>query len=136
MNATMKKCLRCDKELENNRRKFCDHRCKYWYNSIKKDNEAHLPPVKKRNKNFFSMVVGYSNSLKGNSQGKRCNGTIRGSMSAILNVTTEVWAEVSCENIKKHFTAISFWRPKGIRLGDGTWVKEEDIERELNVMLD
>lgn len=27
----IKKCVYCDKELENKKRKYCDDKCKYWF---------------------------------------------------------------------------------------------------------
>ncbi len=127
----MKNCLRCTKELDSNRKKFCNSFCKNWYNSVKKDKEAHLPPAKKRNRNFFSMITGYGNASK--EQGKRAGHMVTGAMSAGVNCTIEQWAEVTPENLKAHFTCISFWTPIGIRLGDGTFIKREEISKELGI---
>lgn len=131
----MKKCLNCEKEVQGNRKKFCSDHCRYWFNMIKKDKEQHLPPVKKRNKNFFSMVTGwgYGSNTR---QGKRSGHMVAGGMSARITSTNEEWAELTYDNLKKHFTCISFYRPVGIKLGDDTWIKEKDIFKETGVRLD
>lgn len=121
-----KYCLRCESPIPR-RKRYCGDSCKYWYNLIKKEKESGLPPPKKRTGKYFSMVTGYTRAKSGNRQGKRVNGMITGSMSAMITVTTEVWVEVTPENIDRHFNAISFYTPSGIKLGDGRYVKREDI---------
>ena len=33
----MKKCVHCDKELTGRKTKYCDDKCKFWFNAIKND---------------------------------------------------------------------------------------------------
>ncbi len=77
------------------------------------------------------MVTGYTRAKSQSRQGKRVNGMITGSMSASVNVTTEEWVEVTAENIERHFNSISFYTPSGIRLGDGQFIKKDDIQTKL-----
>ena len=130
----MKQCVRCGVDIQP-RKKFCSDKCKFWFNLIKKEKEAHLPPAKKRNRNFFSMVTGYERALPkgGMRQGRRSGGMITGSMSAMINCTVEKWVELNAANLTTHFTSISFHRPTFIQLGDGTSVKEEDIKSETGI---
>lgn len=133
-----KKCIKCGDPIPdgNKRKKFCCESCKYWYNSIKKDNEKHLPPFKKRNKNFFSMVTGYKQSISARGQGRRRGGEVKGAMAANVNYTVEQWAELNAENLKRHFTSISFWQPSGITLGDQTRIRKDNIEKETGFKID
>lgn len=133
----MKNCLKCGTEIDS-RKKYCSTHCKYWYNVIKKEKECHLPPFKKRNANFFSMIVGYERAkIKGGlRQGRRSGHTCVGSMSAMVNCTIEKWVEITPENLKTHFSSISFYKPSGIRLGNGMFVKTEDIEKATGVCFD
>lgn len=120
----MKNCAKCGVEIDN-RKKFCSDSCKYWFNVCKKEEEIGLPPFKKRNKNYFSMITGYEQAKSGGlRQGRRSGGTCTGGMSARINCTTEIWSEVNYENIKKHFTCISFYTPDNIRLGNGITVSK------------
>lgn len=112
----MKNCLKCGKELSNNRKKFCDDHCKYWYNIVRKEKEAYLAPFKKRNKNFFSMIIGYHNSLK-YGQGRRSKGMVKGAMGAIVNITTKEWAEVNYDNIKNILQVYHFLNQLELGLG-------------------
>ena len=84
----MKTCAKCGEPLENNRKKFCNDNCKYWFNSIKKADEKYLPPVKKRTKEWCQVYVSVGNTMSQKGQGKRSGGMIKGSMAA--NVTYEV----------------------------------------------
>lgn len=81
----MKKCAnhfqKCDSEVKNSRSKFCSDSCKWWYNNIKRDRERHLPPVRKRTQEYFSMVVGSERANRGTGQGRRSGGMVRGAMS-------------------------------------------------------
>ncbi len=132
----MKRCPRCDEPVDG-QKKYCSDSCKYWYNKIRKEKEAHLPPVKKRTNWYFSMITGYGVAkMPGARQGKRSGGMITGSMSARVNCTNEEWAEVNYDNIKRHFTCISFYRPTGITLGDQTWIREKDIQKVTGVVVD
>lgn len=73
------------------------------------------------------MVTGYERAKSKIRQGKRVNGMVTGSMSAFVNVTVEQWVEFTKENIERHFNSIPFYTPTGIRLGDGQFIKKEDI---------
>lgn len=128
-------CARCGKVLENKRRKFCNDTCKYWYNSIRKEKEKYLPPLKKRNRNYFKMVTG-SEWAKGTSrQGKRVGHMIMGSMAAMVRIRTEEIVEVNKENLERHFKGITGYIPLGITTGCGTWIKKEEIQKEYGITL-
>ncbi|MCW8966439.1 MAG: hypothetical protein OQK82_07115 [Candidatus Pacearchaeota archaeon] len=127
----MKHCPRCNKELQNKRKKYCSEVCKYWYNAIRKEKEKHLAPAKKRNKDHFSMVVG-SEWARSRGQGKRCNGMIKGAMGARVESTVEEWVPVTLENIKKHFQGIPHYVPTHVRLGNDERLSKEEIFRKLN----
>jgi signal recognition particle subunit SEC65 len=88
-------------EIENKRKKFCSESCKYWFNSIKKDNEKGLPPVKKRNENYFYMIVGSERAKSNSRQGKRSGSMVTGSMSAMVYVTVEEIVELNrqCDSV-------------------------------------
>lgn len=123
-----KKCKKesCENTIEG-RKKYCSDRCKYLHNAIRKDNEKHLPPIKKRNQNYFYMQTGkIENSLKGKQQGRRSGHMVKGSMSAIIYFMAEVIAPVTLENIEKHFRANSYM-PTHARLCDGTFATEEEL---------
>lgn len=133
----MKKCAniyqKCENEITNPRKKFCCDSCKYWFNSIRKEKESHLPPVKKRTKDYFSMVVG-SERCAGRGQGKRSNGTIKGSMSDFyIRVTVEEIVEVNKENVIKHFQGIPGHMPTYVLLGDQTRLTKEEIYSQLGI---
>jgi len=128
-----KKCINCEKELISNRKKYCSDRCKWWYNNIKKEKEKHLAPFKKRNKNWFYMVVG-SQWAKGATQGKRINGTITGGMSDRIQCTVEQLVEVNPENIIKHFKGIPGYYPSYIRYGDQERISKNDILQLHNIV--
>lgn len=105
----MKKCIghKCENVVPDNRKKYCSDRCKRWTNLIKRDNEKYLPPVRKRNNNYFHMVTGAtSSSMRG--QGKRVGGMITGGMSARVLIQTEEITLVNHENLHRHFNGNSF----------------------------
>ena len=131
----MKNCAKCNEELDNNRKKYCSDFCKYWYNLIKKENEKHLPPVKKRNRNYFSMVVGSEWAKGGSRQGRRAGGMIMGAMAAMVRCTREEIVEVTRDNILRHLAGITGHIPKGITLGDGTFIDKNHIHQELGICI-
>lgn len=117
-------------------KKFCCDSCKYWYNLIKKEKEAHLPPAKKRNRNFFSMVIGSEIArMKGGArQGKRTGGgMITGSMSAMVRCTVEKWVEYNVGNIKQHFAGIPGYTPTIAVMGDQSRLTKQEIYKELGI---
>ncbi len=131
----MNTCVKCGGKLPTQRHKFCSSHCKYWYNVIKREKEAHLPPKRKRNKSYFYMIVG-SEWAKGSSrQGKRSGSMVVGAMAAMVRTTVEDVVEVNETNIKKHFDGIPGYIPNGLRLGDGTYIKREDVFKQLNIKL-
>lgn len=101
----------------------------------KQEREKHLPPVRKRNKNFFKAAVGAGFNLRG--QGRRSGGMVKGAMGAMVPILNEEIQGVSKENLIKHFEGLPNWNyyPKGIKLGDGTYVKKEDIETVTGIAL-
>jgi len=127
-----KTCAKCGIEIPA-RKKFCCNSCKYWYNSIKKDNEKHLPPFKKRNKGYCYVYISVGNTISRRGQGRRSNGMIKGSMSA--NVQYEV-CEIkpfTFESIRLHFSAKhgSPYVPSLITLGDQSRMTKDDAETYL-----
>lgn len=132
---TTKTCPHCHKAFSA-RTRYCSTSCRYWFNSIKKDKEAGLPPFRKRNRKWFSMTTGYGVAkVKGGTRaGRRSGGMIHGSMEAQVNCTTEKWVEINAQNLHQHFTCISFYRPNGILLGDGSYIKAADIEIETGII--
>jgi endogenous inhibitor of DNA gyrase (YacG/DUF329 family) len=74
----MKNCKRCSKALENKRHSFCSDRCKYLFNSKKRDDERYVAPPRKRNSHFFYQ---FQCTKVSKGQGRRCGSTIQGSMS-------------------------------------------------------
>jgi hypothetical protein len=127
----MKNCKQCKKDTGSNRKQYCSESCKWRYNSIKKDNEKHLPPVKKRNENFFRMVVG--STWDGKGQGRRSGGLIKGAMSAMVRVTVEEYAEVNSHNIKRHLKGIPGYIPNGIQLCNGVYIDKMHIKTKLGI---
>jgi len=123
----VRSCVRCKKVLENKRKKFCSDSCKFWFNSIKKDNEKHLPPVKKRTELFFYMVTGSERAKSNSRQGKRSGGMITGSMSAMIYCTVEEIVELNQENINRHFKGIQGYTPSFIRLGTNKIIRKENV---------
>ncbi len=131
----MKNCKKCGKPLENTRRSYCSESCKWHYNMLKQEREKHLPPVRKRNRNYFKMAVGASFNLRG--QGRRAGGMIRGSMAAMIPILQEQIAKVTKENLERHFAGIPAHQyfPTGITFGDGTYIKKEEIFNETGIQL-
>ena len=128
-----KKCAWCEKELDNNRRKFCNDSCKWRYNDLKKDREKHLPPAKKRNENFFHMIVG--STWNGKGQGRRSGHMVKGAMAAMVRITVEEYAPVNKENVLKHLRGIPGHIPNGVKLCNGKWIPRSSIEAELGIKL-
>lgn len=136
----MKKCAnhyqKCEKEVASNRKKFCCDSCKWWYNNIKRQKESHLPPVKKRTKEYFSMVVGSERANKRSGQGRRSGGMVRGSMSDIfIMVAIEEVVEFNEENARKHFAGIPGHLPTSLRLGDGTRLEKREVESHFGIKI-
>ncbi len=127
----MKKCAnvyqKCEKLVSNPRKKFCCDSCKYWFNLIRKEKESHLPPVKKRNKEYFAMVTRSERANKGSGQGRRSGSTVRGSMSDFyLLIAVEEWMPFNNENVIKHFAGIPGHTPVSLKLGDGTRLDQRE----------
>lgn len=129
-------CLKCGSILENKRKKYCSESCKYWYNSIKKDNEKGLPPVKKRNEKYFYMIVGSERAKSQSRQGKRSGSMVTGSMSAMVYVTVEEIVELNKENLIRHFKGIQSYVPTYCRLGTMENVKKEEIFNRFGISLE
>ncbi len=132
----MKTCPKCNAEVLDPRKKFCSDSCKYWFNLIKRENESHLPPSKKRNKNFFKMAVGSERANKGTGQGRRSGSMVLGSMSDMfIRVRVDEFAEVNKENIIRHLKGIPGYMPNGIELCDDqkTYIRKEDILKVLGI---
>jgi len=127
-----KSCIKCGDPLPERKQKFCGSSCQYWYTSIKKSNESHLPPVKKRTAQWMRLVVG-STRAAGRGQGRRCNGMIKGGMSAMVMVTIEEIVPTTKENIERHLKGIPGHCPTGIKLGNGEFIKTEDILKKLGI---
>lgn len=131
----MRTCKQCDKELHRTRYKktYCSDVCKWRFNDLKKDREKHLAPARKRNSNFFSMLIG-KEWARSKGQGRRSGGMIKGAMSARVECTFEEWTEITPENLKKHFQGIGSYIPSYIRTGDERIIKKEEITNELGVI--
>lgn len=131
----MKTCKQCNKPLTNTRKSYCDDHCKWRFNMLKQEREKHLPPVRKRTKDYFRAAVSAGFDLRG--QGRRSGGMVKGAMGAMVPILNEQIQEVNKENLVKHFEGLPNWNyyPKGIKLGDGTWVPKEDIETVTGIIL-
>lgn len=127
-------CPNCGNAIENNRKKFCSERCRYWHNLIRKENESHLAPFRKRNEGWFYMVVG-SEWAKSPRQGRRVGHMVTGGMGARVNVTVEKLVEVNRENIIKHFQGITGYQPDYIRLGNQERIYKRDILKTFGIDL-
>lgn len=130
----LKYCARCGKQLENLKRKFCNDSCKYWYNTIKKDNERDLAPIMKRNDKWFYMVIG-SKWAKSKGQGKRVGGMVKGSMAAMVNCTVESLVEITPENLTRHFAGIPGYYPTYIRLGTQEHIPKDEIFQRFGIII-
>jgi hypothetical protein len=129
MTTTAKTCVKCGGQLESNRKKFCCDSCKWWYNSIKKENEKHLPPVKKRNKDWCHVYVSIGNTISHRGQGKRSGGMVKGSMSANVSYQITELRPFNFENMNFHFSKKgSGFIPNHIWLGDGTMLTKDEAE--------
>lgn len=128
----MKTCARCGEQI-GNRKKFGSVHCKYWFNSIKREKEKHLPPFKKRNKEWCYVYVKIGNTISHRGQGKRTGGMVQGSMAANVQYEIAEIMQFSFENLKKHFSAKhgNPYIPATIRLGDGTVMKKAEAESYL-----
>lgn len=117
----------CDKEVSG-RRKYCSDFCKYWENQLKKDDDFGLPPINKRNKNYFYQYVG-SSYPKG--QGKRVAGVFTGALTGIP-VANFLVKEFNEENLIRHFEnskSINY-----IDLCDGSRMSRRDVESTLKII--
>lgn len=129
-----KECPRCGSNIEG-RKKYCNNSCKYWFNSIRKEKEKHLPPVKKRNSNYCYVYVSVGNTASQRGQGSRSGGMIKGGMSA--NVSFEVCElrPFNLESIQHHFTSKMNYPyiPRIIVLGDGTRLTKDEAIAAINL---
>lgn len=124
-----KKCARCGGSLESSRKKFCSDICKWRYNSIKKDNEKHLPPVKKRNKDWCHVYVRIGNTVSERGQGRRSGGMVKGGMAANVNYEVTELRPFNIVNVQLHFSKkSSSYIPYCIMLGDGTKLTRDEAE--------
>lgn len=127
----MKFCARCQKPILP-RKKFCSDSCKYWFNEIKKEREAHMAPAKKRTDQFFSMITGYE-WAKTKGQGRRSGHMVKGGMAARVSVTVEKWAELNRENLIRHFNSVPSYDPAYVLLGNGERVKASEIKQRFKI---
>jgi hypothetical protein len=128
-----KTCAKCGEPVKNNRRKFCSDTCQWRYNSIKKDNEKHLPPVKKRTKEWCQVYVSVGNTVSSRGQGRRSGGMVKGGMAANVSYEVNELRPFNFENLNHHFTAKCgrSYIPAYIVLGDGTKLTKADAESYL-----
>lgn len=128
-----KVCTKCGGPLDSNRKKFCTDNCKWWFNSIKKENEKHLPPVKKRNKDWCNVFVSVGNTISQRGQGKRIGGMVKGSMAANVQFEVTELRPFNIDNLNFHFSkkGYSNYIPNHIWLGDGTKLTKDDAENYL-----
>jgi hypothetical protein len=114
----MKTCPQCGKEIENHRKAYCSQSCQFWFNSIRREKESHLPPVKRRNAGYFHLITG-STWAKSKGQGKRMGSLVVGSMAAMVSVYTEEIVPFTEENLKRHFFGTRF-SIAHVRICDGS----------------
>jgi len=123
-----KDCAKCGKDTGSNRKKFCSDNCKWWFNSIRKEQEKYLPPVKKRTKEWCHVFVSVGSTISQKGQGKRSGGMIRGSMSA--NVTFQVceMRPFTFQSVEHHFSPKDNYPqiPSYILLGDETRMTKDE----------
>jgi len=125
-----KNCIRCNSELSNIRKKFCSNSCKFWFNKIKKDQEAHLPPASKRTANWFYCLVGVRTEF---AKSKRSGLMVSGNMCAATRHTVEELLPASPENIARHFEGLPEHKPSYAAFGDGSFLtREEAMQKFLN----
>ena len=123
MTSQTKTCPRCKGSITNQRRKYCSDSCRYWYNAIRKEKESHLPPVRKRNANYFHMITGAQpNSLRGH--GGRNH---KGAMAARVYIYTEEIVEVNYANLLRHFTGTKYDLQVARRC-DGSTITKKQFE--------
>jgi len=118
----MKKCAHCEKEIDA-RKKFCSDSCKYRYNSIKKDAEAGLPPMRKRSALWFECHVGVRTE---HAKGKRSGSYTKGGMAAAVDCQIIELKPATAENIKQHFQGCQRHKPSTVRLGNGQILSAEE----------
>lgn len=125
-----KTCAKCGQPIDNNRKKFCSDNCKWWFNSIKKDNEKHLPPAKKRNNGWCQVYVSIGNSISHKGQGRRSGGMVKGSMAANVQYEVTELRPFNFDNLNFHFSkkSGSNYMPNHILLGDGSKLTKEAAE--------
>lgn len=124
-----KTCAKCKAPLTNNRKKFCDDTCKYRFNSAKKENEKHLPPIKKRTKDWCHVYVRIGNTISERGQGRRSGGMVKGGMAANVNYEVTELLPFSFDNVNLHFSKKgSGYIPCCIVLGDGTKLTRDEAE--------
>jgi hypothetical protein len=127
-----KTCAKCGQPVTNNRKKFCSETCKWRYNSIKKDNEKHLPPAKKRNKDWCHVFVRIGNTISERGQGRRRGGMIKGGMAANVSYEVTELRPFNLSNVEFHFSKKgSNYMPYCIMLGDGTKMTRDEAETYL-----
>lgn len=128
----MKTCAKCGKPLSNQRRKFCDDVCQFRYNVAKKHAESHLPPVKKRNKDWCQVFVRIGNTISERGQGRRSGGMVKGGMAANVSYEITELRPFTLDNVSFHFSKKgSSYIPYCILLGDGTKMTREEAEMHL-----
>jgi hypothetical protein len=128
----MKLCAKCGELVTSNRKKFCSETCKWRFNSIKKSNESHLPPVKKRTKEWCHVFVRIGNTISQKGQGRRRGGMVKGGMAANVNFEVTELRPFNWDNVKLHFsTKGSSYTPYCILLGDGTKLTRDEAENIL-----
>ena len=92
-----KVCVCCGSDLPKRKRKYCSTWCAY----LQKDKEKHLPPLYKRNKNYFHMVNGVFSGYS-RRQGKRNGSMVTGSMSVREEYYTYAVEKFNLKNIESH----------------------------------
>ncbi len=121
-------CVTCGNSIKNKRRQYyCSDLCK-WNDRF----YASAHPAKQRTHLYFNCFL--KAGLGGKGQGKRSRGMVTGAMSSNLNYQ-HCLLEVTEENLRLHADRIkkagveSSYR--GIRLGNGQMIKNEDIPQLL-----
>lgn len=126
----MRTCIKCGGEIKNRNTKFCSDSCKYWFNSIRKDKEKGLPPMRKRNQDWCFVYVNVGNTISQRGQGKRSGRMVMGSMAANVSFSIEELRPFNLNNLDYHFKPKKGYPfiPSHIRLGDGTRLSKEEAE--------
>lgn len=116
----------CNNEFDG-RKHFCSEQCKWRHNSIKREEEKHLPPVRKRNKNYFWKAINVYWDRRG--QGKRSGHMVMGSMAARVDSLLESVTEFTEENVREHFAfRYGAFTPSYTRMGDGERMAKKECE--------